>query len=162
WDLNYAVEFCDHCIPQPASFVRRTALEKAGWLDTSFRIKMDHDLWLRLALVGEIHHISKLLAYACSEKGVTFEGRGAAKACVAVTQKFFSLPEVPENLRAKKSRAISNAYLRGIEYAWAGGHHLDVMAFYACKAVQADPSNIGRVFAAFGRFIQLPLKRGNQ
>ncbi|MBI3306200.1 MAG: glycosyltransferase [Candidatus Omnitrophica bacterium] len=159
WNLDYAVEFCDHCIAQPASFIRRSALESVNWVDPNLRIKMDHDLWLRLALVGEIHHIPKVLAHACSEKGITFEGRGAAASCVEVTRKFFSLPAVPAPLRIKKQRAMSNAYLRGIEYAWAGGRHLELMALYGWKAFQADPSNAGRIFSGFARFLSLPFRR---
>src|SRR5262249_37613374 len=47
WDLRYAIEQADHCIPQPSAFVRRCALDRVGFLDTSL-IFMDRDLWLRI------------------------------------------------------------------------------------------------------------------
>jgi hypothetical protein len=61
WDLEYAVEHCDHCIPQPAAFIRRRILEKVGWLDTAYISKKDHELWLRIGLAGVIRHIPVLL-----------------------------------------------------------------------------------------------------
>ncbi|MDI6704405.1 MAG: glycosyltransferase family 2 protein [bacterium] len=63
WDLEYAVEYCDYCIPQPAAFMRRSIVEKAGWLDTQFVI-MDWDLWYRIGLIGIIRYILILLAHA--------------------------------------------------------------------------------------------------
>jgi GT2 family glycosyltransferase len=35
-------------ISQPATFWRRSALERAGWLDESLHYVMDYDYWLRL------------------------------------------------------------------------------------------------------------------
>jgi hypothetical protein len=39
-------------IPQPGSFVARWAYERIGWLDESFELAMDVDLWLRLLSAG--------------------------------------------------------------------------------------------------------------
>ena len=64
WDLEYAVEHCDHCIPQPAAFIQRQILDRAGWLDVDFISKKDHEFWLRVGLVGNIRHVPVLLAHA--------------------------------------------------------------------------------------------------
>jgi len=37
------------CIPQPAVFIRRSALEAAGPFDASFDMAMDLEMWMRLA-----------------------------------------------------------------------------------------------------------------
>ncbi len=147
WDLEYAVEHCDHCIPQPAAFIRRRILEKVGWLDTTYISKKDHELWLRIGLVGVIRHIPVLLAHARAAPGyLAKRGDITAHACVAMARKLFTLPNVPESLQAKKRRAMSNAYLRGIEYAWAGERHWSIIFLYALRALLADPSNALRVF----------------
>lgn len=140
WDLDYAVEYCDHCIPQPAAFVRRVILEKVGWLDTAFRQKQDHDLWLRIGLAGNIQHLPILVAHARKTRGLSIE-KTAAPACIQLARKFYSLPNVPPNLMRKKRRAFSNSYLRGVQYAFEGGRHWNIIFRYAFLAVLMDPRN---------------------
>ncbi len=53
-----------HIIGQPAVFMRRAALEKAGGLDPSYHYLLDHHLWLRLALHGDLIHVDDLWAAA--------------------------------------------------------------------------------------------------
>ena len=145
WDLEYAVEYCDHCIPQPAAFIRRSALERVGWLDTAFYQKKDHELWLRIGVEGKIRHISVPLAYARSIQGLSQDGKTAAPACIQVTRKFYSLPGIPAYLERKKRRAFSNSYLRGMDYAFAGGRHWNIIFSYGVRATLADPTNTPNV-----------------
>lgn len=146
WNLEYAVECCDHCIPQPAAFIRRRILEKVGWLDTDFYQKKDHELWLRIGLVGKIQHFPILVAHARNIRGLSFEGKSVATACIQLTKKFFSLPNVPQSLQAKKRRALSNSYVAGMHYAFVGGRHWRLIWTYAFRAAIVDPFNIVRVF----------------
>jgi glycosyltransferase involved in cell wall biosynthesis len=149
WDLEYAVEHCDHCIPQPASFIRRRILEQVGWIDTTLE-KQDHDLWLRIGLKGGIHHIPVAMGGALNHPGaVSARGDRMARSCVELTRKFFTLEGVPEKLRKKKKRAMSNAYLRGIRYAWTGGRHWPIIFDYTLRAILADPSNTWSVLRLF-------------
>lgn len=48
--------FRSNIISQPSCFVRRTALEKAGGIDTSLHYTMDWDLWVRLMENGAVFH----------------------------------------------------------------------------------------------------------
>lgn len=48
---------CFQIIGQPAVFFRRSALEKAGLLDSTFHFMLDHHLWIRIAEHGKILHI---------------------------------------------------------------------------------------------------------
>src|SRR5207247_1903060 len=70
-------------------------------------------------------------------------------ACVALTRKFFTLPGVPEPLAQKRRRAVSNAHLEGMKWAWECGRHWRTVSLYALRAALVDPSNAAR---AFGRF----------
>jgi hypothetical protein len=135
------VEYCDHCIPQPAAFIRRRILERVGWLDTAFYQKKDHELWLRIGLEGKIEHIPILLAHARSTRGLSFDGKTAAPACVQVTRKFYTFPSIPPALQRKKRRAFSNSYLRGMDYAFAGGCLWGIIFDYALRAALVDPTN---------------------
>jgi glycosyltransferase involved in cell wall biosynthesis len=62
WTLADLMTF--HIIGQPAVFMRRSALEKAGYLDLSYHLMLDHHLWLRLALHGSMHYVPQLWAGA--------------------------------------------------------------------------------------------------
>jgi len=155
WDLGYAVEQCDHCIPQPAAFIRRRILEKVGWLDASFISKKDHDLWLRIGLAGEIEHIPELLAHARACPGyMSDRGDVTAEACVNLTRKFFTLPNVPSHIVAKRRQALGNAYLRGMDYAWQDGRYWRVTLAYALQAFVMNPAAIRSVFGRFVRYAQ--------
>ena len=45
---------CFQIIGQPAVFMRRSALQAAGKLDSTFHFMLDHHLWIRIAQQGEI------------------------------------------------------------------------------------------------------------
>jgi hypothetical protein len=40
-------------ISHPATFIKRTLLEKSGFFNTNYRYAMDYDLWLRLGKLSE-------------------------------------------------------------------------------------------------------------
>jgi glycosyltransferase involved in cell wall biosynthesis len=152
WDLAYAVEFHDHCIAQPAAFIRRAALEKVGFLDTRF-YAMDKELWWRIGLHGTIHRIPSLLAHARTTTGKSHDALQMAEDCVKVARHFFTLNHVPPMLMRKKRRALSNAYLRGVDYAYIFGPHRLLMCKYALSAFVVDPSNVPFLARRFGRFL---------
>jgi len=152
WDLAYAVEFHDHCIAQPAAFIRRAALEEVGFLDARF-YAMDKELWWRIGLHGTIHRIPSLLAHARTTRGRSHDAPQMAEDCVRVARHFFTLDHVPPALMQKKRRALSNAYLRGVDYAYLLGPHWLLMSEYALSALVVDPSNVPTLARRFGRFI---------
>lgn len=145
WELEYSVENCAHCIPQPAAFIRRCALENVGWLDVNFYQKKDHELWLRIGLNGKIDYFPTLLAYERNIKGLSFDGYTAAPACLQVTEKFYSLAQIPEKLVRKRRRAFSNSYLRGADYAFVGGRHWKLIVWYLFRSTLADPNNFQNI-----------------
>jgi GT2 family glycosyltransferase len=49
-------------VPQPGSVARASAVREAGYLDESLRYAMDLDLFLRLADVGKLGYVPRLLA----------------------------------------------------------------------------------------------------
>jgi glycosyltransferase involved in cell wall biosynthesis len=155
WDLEHAVLHCDYCIPQPASFIRRGVLERVGWLDKAFISKKDHELWLRVGLAGTIRHIPVLLARERIGPGYLAQrGDITARACVALTRKFFTLDGVPEGLRAQRRRAMSNSYLEGMKWAFECGRHWRVVFAYFLRAVSIDPSNWSAATARLSWYVR--------
>jgi glycosyltransferase involved in cell wall biosynthesis len=157
WDLQYAVEFNDHCIPQPASFIRRRILDKVGYLNESF-YAMDKELWWRIGLQGTIMHVPELLAYARDTPGKIHDGKKMAKDCVQEARHFYRLANVPPELLEKRKRATSNAYVRGAEYAALRGQHLWTVCRYTLRAIVADSSNKSEVIHKFKYYFIAALK----
>ena len=62
WNLTDLMAF--RIIGQPSVFLRRSVLEQAGSLDTSYHYLLDHQLWLRMAQVSGMRHLPKTLAAA--------------------------------------------------------------------------------------------------
>ena len=52
WDLAELMRF--HIICQPAVFMRRDVLQRAGLLDAGYHFMLDHHLWLRMARHGQV------------------------------------------------------------------------------------------------------------
>lgn len=62
WDLKDLVSF--HIICQPTVFFRKKLLEEIGYLDEDYHLLLDHQLWLRIARITEIRHVSGIQAFA--------------------------------------------------------------------------------------------------
>jgi glycosyltransferase involved in cell wall biosynthesis len=147
WNLVHAVKYCDHIITQPASFIRRSILEKVNWLDPEFRNGKDHELWLRIGRAGSIRYSPMLLAHERRTPGLT-QHVSVADAMVRLTQKFFDNPNLPPPFDSKtfRRRAMSNAYLTGSEHVWRGGHVKKALQCFF-KAIATDPINSPHLFA---------------
>lgn len=144
WDLEYAVVQCDHVIHQAAAFMRRTVLEKVGWLNTNYIIT-DHDLWYRIGLVGKIQHLPEKLAYVRLHPSFWYKkSYVVANNCVQITQKFYENDNIPASIRKQERRALSNAHARGIIFAW---YARQWPTFFACafRAFITDPTNVSRI-----------------
>lgn len=62
WGLDDLLQF--KIISQPGVFMRRSVLEKSGYLDPSFHYLLDHHLWLRMAQQAPLHYAPERWAAA--------------------------------------------------------------------------------------------------
>lgn len=63
-DVNLEDLLAFSIIGQPAAFLRRSVLDQAGGLDTSFHFLLDHHLWIRVGRCAELKHVPVLWAAA--------------------------------------------------------------------------------------------------
>jgi glycosyltransferase involved in cell wall biosynthesis len=52
------------CIAKPCVIVRSSALRRVGLFDTKIRIAADQDMWIRLAIAGEVEFVNEYLTIA--------------------------------------------------------------------------------------------------
>lgn len=161
WNLERAVKYCHYTIPQAASFMRRSILEKVGWLDAGFGNGKDHDLWLRIGMAGTIRYAPIRLAFVRDCPGLS-QRSDMGEAKVRVTQKFFRRPDLPPPFDSPRfrRRAMSNSFLVGGVYAWRGARRFKPAFRYLLRAFAADPLNGPPILAELlGRFSRLMFAR---
>jgi glycosyltransferase involved in cell wall biosynthesis len=162
WNLRYAVEYCDHVIHQAASFMRRGILERVGWLYP--KLSHDHELWLRISLAGgKMRRMPALLAYARDHSdNLGYRSDLVVPVKVGLTEEFFESPAVPPELAHIRRRALSNTYLRCIQYVLKDSLTKQELrrkiASLVWRAVCADPSN----FLSAGKRLRKGLKRASR
>lgn len=143
WDLGYAVESCHHMIDQPAAFIRRAAVERAGWLYPAWF--HDWELWRRVSLAGgKIKRVPYLLGCArVRADNSQYRPEILIDGLVGLTKRFFSLPRLPNDLQTLRRRALSNCYLRIVQTLQYGQPENRGLRLKLCaKALAADPTNL--------------------
>jgi len=132
-------------LPQPTVFFRRGVFEEIGFFDDTLNLGMDLDYWLKVALKFRIDYIPRVLANA----RIYPEAKSSAMRHLYVEErrkildKFFSSPDVPEDIRAKKDTFYSNIYLHGSYDNLCIGHYRACL-HYLNKSIRTNPRNVVR------------------
>ncbi len=154
WDLVKAVKYCKYIIPQAASFMRRSILETVGWLDAAFTNGKDHELWLRIGMVGTIRYEPIHVASIRDCEGLSQQlDMGSAK--VKITEKFFKQPNLPPPFNSPRfeKTALSNSYLVGAIYIWVGTRKIKPFFQYVLRSFTLDPLNSPYILFKLLRFV---------
>ncbi len=109
-------------ISQPAVFMRRSLLEKVGYLDNDYHFLLDHHLWLRIAQLTPMLYTSQTLAaarYHDDAKNIAHAEEFGAEA-FKILAWMKTQPNLAPRLAKNESKIL------------AGAHHLD--AFYLVEA----------------------------
>ncbi len=98
---------CFEIIGQPAVFMRRSAYEAAGGLDTSYHFMLDHQLWIKLAQQGEMVHVDQLWASARYHPGAKnrAQATGFASEAFRLLEWVEAQPELAPALKRVERRA---------------------------------------------------------
>jgi len=114
---------CFQIIGQPAVFMRRSALEKTGGLDSTFHFLLDHLLWIRIAQQGRLIHVDQTWAAARYHA----EAKNRAKAAEFGREAFRILDAVERDndlapvLARVNRRACASAHRVDARYLLDGG-----------------------------------------
>ena len=121
-------------------------LEKVGWLYPAWC--HDHDLWLRIARAGGTFEKIPVRLGMDRMRPETL-GRLAElviPAKIGLTKRFFAEPRLPPNLQRLRRRAISSAYVHGVDYLQVNQPRHWLMAVrLLAQATLADPLNISAI-----------------
>ena len=98
----------------PGAFFRRDAYATTGPWDSTLKLTLDYDFWLRLGLQGTFTKISQVTALfrvhnASQSFAKTDEAR--SEEFIRVISNYFERQQVPEDIVVAKNEALSNAYI---------------------------------------------------
>ena len=121
--LSLADLLCFQIIGQPSVFFRRSALQQAGLLDTTFHFLLDHHLWIRIAQHGKMLHVPQVLSAARYHA----EAKNVARAAEFGHEAFRILdwakgqPGLTETISGVERRARASAHRFNARYLLDGG-----------------------------------------
>lgn len=110
FDLDFQIN-TGNILPQPATFVRKTALDKVGLLNPKYHYAMDYDLWTRIGQHFSLEFVGNDVYWAA------FRFHPDSKT-VTVIDKFW--PEVREISRDNGGKFFSRLYILHLsdKYPW--------------------------------------------
>ena len=114
---------CFQIIGQPSVFFRRSALEKAGLLNTKFHFLLDHQLWIRMARQGKILHVPQTWSAARYHAAAKNRAQAAefGRDAFRVLEWVKSQPDLTEAFSGVERRARASAHRVDARYLLDGG-----------------------------------------
>lgn len=139
-DWNLADLMAFNIIGQPGVFMRRSALEKAGYLDLDYHFLLDHHLWLRVAQQGGMKYLPVELAAArfhADAKNVAHAAEFGREA-YAIQDWMQTQPALRELYTANLHRIRAGAHRINARYLLDGGQAGPALRAY-WKALSQHP-----------------------
>ncbi len=138
---------CFQIIGQPAVFMRRSALEKTGGLDSTFHFLLDHLLWIRIAQQGKLIHVNQTWAAARYHA----EAKNRAKAAEFGREAFRILDTVERDnnlapvLARVNHRARASAHRVDARYLLDGGRPAAALSAWLRALLIHPPTALKRM-----------------
>ena len=112
-------------ISQPAAFMRTADVKKVGYLDESYHLCMDYDLWLRLAPQGTVAHLDKTLAAfrTHSESKTSMQLTRMSVELAKVATLFLEKGQAPLELQKDRDKLLARPFWSAGVMLWFSGNH---------------------------------------
>lgn len=130
WGLQELMRFRIIC--QPAVFMRRNALEEAGYLDPAYHFLLDHLLWIQLAQRSPVCHVAAFWAAARhhpAAKNVS-QAAGFGQEAFRILQWMHDQPDLQPQLKKDWRRIEAGAYRLNARYLLDGGQPAESLRSY--------------------------------
>ena len=127
-------------ICQPAVFMRRSALEKSGYLDDTYQFLLDHHLWLRIARLSPIQHVPSMWAAARQHPGAknVAQAAGFGAEVFRILDWMRLQPDLAPIVRKHRRRIEAGAHRLNGRYLLDGGYPGPALQAYA-RALWLSP-----------------------
>lgn len=138
WGLEEFMRFRIIC--QPAVFMRRSILEKAGYLNREFHFLLDHHLWIRLARLAPVQHVPATWAAARHHPGAKNVAQAARFGAEAFRILDWMESQADLAPRIKKDRRYieAGAHRLNARYLLEGGSYSQALGAYG-RALVRNP-----------------------
>jgi len=132
-------------ISQPAVFMRRAALEQAGFLDPTYHLLLDHHLWLRMARLAPLIYLPETLAAARYHAEAKNLSRTAdfGREALRLVEWMRADPQFSALFEQNRRRILAGAHRLNAFYLLDGGFYADSLAAYA-RAFRYNPGVVLR------------------
>jgi len=148
---------CFQIIGQPSVFFRRSALEKTGWLDTSFHFMLDHHLWIRLAQQGRILHMPQVWSAARYHPQAKNRARAAefGREAFRVLDWAKTQPGLAEAISGVERRALASAHRYDARYLLDGGQPISALGAWFRALFIHPPTALARLNILISAILEL-------
>ncbi|NLG99315.1 MAG: glycosyltransferase [Chloroflexi bacterium] len=159
WSLDDLMQF--KVIGQPSVFIRREALERAGYLDLSYHYLLDHELWLRVVQQGPMYYYRQRWSaarYHAGAKNVSQTDKYGADA-YRIIEWMARQPQLSERFQRLKRRIWAGAYCLDAHYQLDGGRARAALGAYLRAFWSYPPAVLQHkrrvLFAAASLFVDI-------
>jgi hypothetical protein len=150
WGLLDLVSFRIIC--QPTVFMRRSVLEKSGYLECSYHYMLDHHLWIRMARCAPMRHTGDSIDKGGSVRAALWaaarhhpgaknvaQAPGFSRETMQLLEWMESQPDLEAIIAQNRKRVLAGAYRLNARYLLDGGMPAQALASY-WRALLARPS----------------------
>lgn len=127
-------------ICQPAVFMRRQAFEKAGGLDESYHMLLDHHLWIRVARNHKLVHVPEILAFARHHPGAknVAQAERFGQEAYRILAWMETQPDLRGMIAANQRKVYAGAHRFNARYLLDGGRARPAFKAYL-RSLQSHP-----------------------
>jgi len=130
WNLCDLMEF--NIIGQPGVFMRKQALEEAGYLDPEYDYLLDHQLWLRIASISKILHVNDFFAAARFHREAKNikQTEGFSREAFKIVKWMKYDPKLSNIFNRHRRKIMAGAYRFSARYLMDGGDNAQAFSHY--------------------------------